>query len=103
MSLTVYILTTSTHGIHIEKLNTFLRIVETVLVSYLKTGHDSIYVFLRYTFYNVIDHVTISLFYATDTSFVRILPCVDNKPFKRCKIIVVAYWSNVETRTGAAI
>ena len=26
----------------LEKLNTFLRLVKTVLVAYLKTGHDSI-------------------------------------------------------------
>ena len=32
----------STHGINMDKLNTFLRLVETVLVTYLKTGHDSI-------------------------------------------------------------
>ena len=37
-----YNLRTSTHEIYIEKFDTFLRLVETVLVPYLKTGHDSI-------------------------------------------------------------
>ena len=92
------ILRTSTHGIYIGKLNTFLRLVKTVLVSYLKTGHDSIHViffkFIRIytcTFYNVIDYVTLSLFYPTDI-FVCLMTCLllvlDYKPFKRCKIIV---------------
>ena len=47
-------------------------------------------------------YVTLSLFYATDISFICLLTCVDNKPLKRCKIIVArlleqfedAYWSN---------
>ena len=43
------------------------------------------------TFYNVIDYVTLSLFYATDI-FVCLMTCLllvlDYKPFKRCKIIV---------------
>ena len=37
-----YILRTSTHGMYIEKFNTFLKLVKTVLVPNLKTGHDSI-------------------------------------------------------------
>ena len=86
------------------KFNTFLRLVKTVLVPYLKTGHDSIhmYFFKSVYIYNGIDYVTLSLFYATDISFICLLTCVDNKPFKRCKIIVArlleqfedAYWSN---------
>ena len=80
-----------------EKLNTFLRLVKTVL-------HDSIhmYFFKSVYIYNGIDYVTLSLFYATDISFICLLTCVDNKPLKRCKIIVArlleqfedAYWSN---------
>ena len=68
-----------------EKLNTFLRLVKTVLVPYLKTANDSIHMlFLKsiciYTFYNVIDYVTLSMFYATDFSFICLLTCVDNTP-----------------------
>ena len=49
-------------------MNKFLRLV---LVPYLKTGHDSIYMFiffiyLVYTILNGIDYRTLSLFYATD-------------------------------------
>ena len=39
---TIVHLRTSTHEIYMEKFNTFLRLVKTVLVPYLKTGHDSI-------------------------------------------------------------
>ena len=87
-----------------EKLNTFLRLVKTVLVPYLKTGHDSIhiYFFKSVYIYNGIDYVTLNLFYATNISFICLLTCVDNKLLKRCKIIVArlleqfedAYWSN---------
>ena len=48
------------------------------------------------------DYVTLSLFYATDISFICLMTCVDNKQLKHCKISVVrlleqcedAYWSN---------
>ena len=36
----------------------------------------------------MIDYVTLSLFYATDISFIFLLTCVDNKPLKHCKISV---------------
>ena len=51
-----YILPTSTHGIYMEKFNTFLRLVKTVLVPYLKTGHDSIQMlfFLFYLHINLL-------------------------------------------------
>ena len=32
----------TTHAIYMKKFNTFLRLVKTVLVLYLKTGHDFI-------------------------------------------------------------
>ena len=63
---------------------------ENSLVPYLKTGHDSIHMyFLKSVYiYNGIDYVTLNLFNATDISFICLLTCVDNKPLKRCKIIV---------------
>ena len=50
----------------------------------------------------MIDYVTLSLFYATDISFICLMTCVDNKPLERCKISVAclleqcedAFWSN---------
>ena len=46
-----YILRICTHEIYMEKMNTFLRLVKTVLAPYLKTGHDSIYMlFLKNLF-----------------------------------------------------
>ena len=50
----------------------------------------------------MIGYVRLSLFHAPDISFDCLMTCVDNKPFKRCKIIVArlleqcedAYWSN---------
>ena len=43
----------------------------------------------------MIDNVTLSLFYATDISYICLMTCVDNKPLKR--------WSNVKTPIGATI
>ena len=90
-----------------EKLRTFLRQVKTVLVPYLKTGSIPLKCFFLksiciYIFYYVIDYVTLSLFYATDISFICLMTCVDNKPLKRCKISIArlleqcedAYWCN---------
>ena len=71
-------------------------------VEYISQTSENSFGTLPQTFYNVIDYATLSLFYATDISFICLMTCVDNKPLKRCKISVArlleqcedAYWSN---------
>ena len=88
-----------------EKFNTFLRLVKTVLVPYLKTGHDSIHMYFFKSVYIYVlqwDRFCYIKFYTTAISFICLLTCVDNKPLKRCKIKVArllekfedAYWRN---------
>ena len=71
-----------------EKLNTFLRLVKTVLVGYPTSKLDRIpficyffKIYLHiYTFYNGIDYVKVIMFYATDILFICLMTCVDNSP-----------------------
>ena len=59
-----YIIRTSTHVIYIEKLNTFLRLVKTVLVPYLKIKLDTI-PFICYFFKFIRIYILIYIYMAT--------------------------------------
>ena len=94
------------HGalVHLTDFHTW-NLVKTVLVPYLKTGHDSIhmYFFKSVYIYNGIDYVTLSLFYATDILLICLLTCVEINRWNAVKSLLLAYWSNLKTPIGANI